>query len=411
MTQATKRDIALNVFGSMFYLFCNWVITVLVVTLSSDYEASGSLAVAMAVGNVFASIMLFRVRTVQVADIHDERSTGEYIAHRLLTCVIAFLSCVVYSMFTVSSIDYIPVLLYLMFKAVECFIDVLHGLDQKHGKFALICISQVVRGVLAVCGFVLGIAFLQSLPIAILFMGLTSLLVLVTFDIPQAMRFDKIMPCFALGPLREIFLASGGGFAATLLCTVLVSIVRQIYGLQYGNEALGVYAALATPAVLVQALASYLYVPLIGPIAIDWERGRVKSINKTLIRFALVVILLIIGCMGIFAVCGIPVLSFIFQKDIASNAYLVYPLLVCTGLTALVYFFIDIFMIIGKGVIAVILNAISLVCAMVAMEPSFSIFGANGISVAIIVAFGANVVLSYLSFARFCLHERSIEEV
>ena len=58
---ASATDVLWNSVGSLVYLGCTWLTTVLVVLLSDDYQASGSLAIAMAVGNVFSTIALFRV--------------------------------------------------------------------------------------------------------------------------------------------------------------------------------------------------------------------------------------------------------------------------------------------------------------------------------------------------------------
>lgn len=59
-----QKNMAWNSIGSLIYLECSWLTTVLVVTLSTDYVDSGALAVAMAVGNLVASIFMFKVRSV-----------------------------------------------------------------------------------------------------------------------------------------------------------------------------------------------------------------------------------------------------------------------------------------------------------------------------------------------------------
>lgn len=55
---STKRNTLWNAAGCIFYLGCQWLTTVLVVVLSTDYNNSGALAFAMSVGNMFASVSL-----------------------------------------------------------------------------------------------------------------------------------------------------------------------------------------------------------------------------------------------------------------------------------------------------------------------------------------------------------------
>ena len=54
-----QKNMAWNSVGSLVYLGCSWLTTVLVVTLSSNYSDSGALAVAMSVGNLTSAIVAF----------------------------------------------------------------------------------------------------------------------------------------------------------------------------------------------------------------------------------------------------------------------------------------------------------------------------------------------------------------
>ena len=71
---STKKNALWNAAGCIFYLGCQWLTTVLVVVLSTDYNNSGALAFAMSVGSMFASISLYKMRTYQVSDISCEHS-------------------------------------------------------------------------------------------------------------------------------------------------------------------------------------------------------------------------------------------------------------------------------------------------------------------------------------------------
>lgn len=97
-----KANMLWNSFGSLFYSGCQWLVTVMVVRLSTSYEAAGILAVAMAVSNVFAQIALYRMRSFQVSDIHEEISSGEYVAARFVTIGIGFIITCIYMVLTCS---------------------------------------------------------------------------------------------------------------------------------------------------------------------------------------------------------------------------------------------------------------------------------------------------------------------
>lgn len=77
---STKKNALWNAAGCIFYLGCQWLTTVLVVVLSTDYNNSGALAFAMSVGSMFASISLYKMRTYQVSDISCEHSAKTILA-------------------------------------------------------------------------------------------------------------------------------------------------------------------------------------------------------------------------------------------------------------------------------------------------------------------------------------------
>ena len=127
---SVEQSLVWNSVGSMAYLICNWLITVLVVTLGSDISMSGSLAVAMSVGNIFATIVLLRARPVQVSESYSDFTTGNFIAHRIVATILACVICFFYCLVSVAFNDWAVVAVYCLFKAGDSFVDVLHGVDQ-----------------------------------------------------------------------------------------------------------------------------------------------------------------------------------------------------------------------------------------------------------------------------------------
>lgn len=400
MTSKTNRNILLNTIASSFYLFCNWLITILVVSLSADYEASGSLAVAMAVGNIFTTIMLFRVRIIQVSDMENTCSTGDYIAHRITTFLLASIFCFIYSLFTVSVTDYIPVFAFLCFKSIESFIDVYHGLDQKFDRFEYIAISQIARGVLIVLSFCVGMLVFNNLSISFFLMAGSTGLFAVYYDIPKASKLDTIKIRLDITKIEFLFSHSVAGFFGTLCATIVVSLPRQLYGLQFGNEALGLYAALATPAVLVQALASYIYAPLIGPISHDWKAENYNRIRQICLRIVSVVSIAVLLMSLFFIFFGSGLFQFLFQKDVSSYIYLIYPLLISTGFAVMVSFISDL-LIIAKCYCGVIIsNGSGLLAALLLTTPLIHLYGANGVSFTIICSFFITIAIALAVYIR-----------
>ena len=79
-----------NTFGSVYYQGCLWLLTVLVVRFSFDFQNSGYLALAMSIGNIMFALGSYNMRTYQVADVHNRFSLSNYIGLRLFTDIVAF---------------------------------------------------------------------------------------------------------------------------------------------------------------------------------------------------------------------------------------------------------------------------------------------------------------------------------
>lgn len=343
-----QKNMAWNSIGSLIYLGCSWLTTVLVVTLSTDYSDSGALAVAMAVGNLVASISLFKVRPVQVSVSDDSFSTGDFVGLRIATSLFALLFVFIYSSVTVAPGNYGVVALYALFKVAESFVDVFHGVFQKHDRLDYAGKSQIIRGVLLLASFVIGLSVFRSLAISILLMALSSLMTILLYDRVIALSYGSISPRFIGSVLSSLIRKCFAGFVSSLLITMVVSIARQSYGVAFGNEELGHYAAVATPCVIIQALSSYIYAPLYGKIA-DADKSRNDASVGRLVAKVLSAIVLIAGfCLLASFLLGDFALEIIYGSSIVPYVNLIYGALVSTASAATISFLLDVLIILGK---------------------------------------------------------------
>ena len=91
------RNMMFNSVGSLFYLVCQWLLTVLVVPLGS-FEKAGYLTLAISLTNFFFTVAYFGLRNFQVSDSAGKYSPSLYISTRILTCMAAFGLCVAFTL-------------------------------------------------------------------------------------------------------------------------------------------------------------------------------------------------------------------------------------------------------------------------------------------------------------------------
>ncbi len=389
-----KKNMLWNSIGSLVYLGCNWLTTILVVLLYPTYEASGCLASAMAVGNVVATIVLFKVRAFQVSDIKKEFSSSDYIALRIICAIAGIVFSLIYSLITVSSSAFEAAIAYSVFKILDSFVDVFHGIDQCHNRLDIAGISQMARGMLVLICFA-GISVLTNdLTLAISAMALATLLIIVLFDVPFARKFDAIHLEFNTRTILKLIIACAPGFASSVLATLVVSLSRQLFGLEFGTDQLGIYAAIATPAVIVQAMASYIYAPLLGPIAIASLNHEHKKIKIIIGKFFAALAVLTVFASAFFLLLGEPLFALIFGPNITPYVNLIQPVLLSTSITAAELFVLDILIVFRKRRAAILTCFLAFAVALLSIIPLSHALGMNGISVTICIAYSFAIIAS-----------------
>lgn len=400
---STKSNTIWNAAGCFFYLGCQWLTTILVVLLSSNYENSGVLAFAMSTGNMFAAVGLYKIRTFQVSDVNSEYSPNDYAGFRILTIAVSAIATIIFlvlgtglNAFTIASI------VYLLFKADETFNDVFFGIEQKAFRMDYIGKSQFLRGIATIVGFSVPLAICDSLLASIL--GMAALCISITFfyDRRNATLFGFTKPSISKKNVIRLVRACFLPTVANLLATSIVSMARQQYGITNGEEMLGIYASIATPAVLVQAAATYLYSPLIGRLAQTLSNIGLHQFRKSLIKTimgmiaVITVICLLVSNVGIW---GLPIL---FGKEIEAYVWIFPFVLISTGCIALLYFTNDMLIIIRKGVPQLAINSIALISSLTLLGPLTNMCSMNGINLAIIIGSSLATILgiSYICFNR-----------
>lgn len=395
-SKSLKSNMLWNSVGSLYYSTCQWLITVLVARLSSGFDAAGILSIAMSVSNIFSQIGLYRIRSYQVSDIHEEYSSREYVGFRLETIAVGFLITIVYALISCSLEMLVPILLYLLFRAGDTFVDVLHGVDQQHFRMDYCGKSMLIRGTLFLVSFTIGLAFFNSLNVAISGMVLSTYLAII-YDITKTRGLSDIRPSITLEKSKRLLLTCLPAVIGMSLCSVVVTYARQYLGEACGSSALGIYATVCTPIVIIQACANYVYAPLLGIFAESYDTGRTSDFISLLMKtlFALVVIFAV--CAVGFVMVGDQLLGFIFGPTIAANGNLIYAGLLCSMLTALVAFLSDLLISLRDMNGCFIGNLIGCLVSFPATHILVSQFGMNGTSYSISISY---IVVSIILLFR-----------
>lgn len=336
------RNMLWNSAGSLFYFACQYLPTILVVRLAAGLTASGVFNYAMNTTNAFLTVAVYGMRTFQVSDLDAKYTDRAYLASRWLTSAAALAACAGYgALVGLDGETLAALVLFMLFRVGEALVDVYSGIDQRADRMDVIGKSFFARGALSCAAFAGVLASGGSVLLAIAGMAAASLAVALLFDRRWAARLSRPGGgCDAVFPLLA---ECAPLMVYSFLNTAVSTIPRQFLQLWQGTEATAVYGSITAPTVILQLGATYLFTPLIGLFATRWQAGRRRDYARLFL-----LVLAGIAAIGAAGFAGVALLgrwglALLYAsgengRQILENAPLLFPMVACTILTALVLF-------------------------------------------------------------------------
>lgn len=408
-SKSIRQNMAWYSAGSITYLACQWMLSVVVVRLSSGFDDAGVLALAMAIGNIFTPLAYYNTRTYQVSDVEEEYADSQYVAFRIITTFFAFCLCSIYAALSVGG-PLLPVLSFLVYKAVVVIVDILHGVDQRYARLDYAGASLIMQGISSLGAFSLVLVLTNSLMAAIWGMTATAVLILVLFDIRKARLLSDIRPRIKFVSARQLAITCFPAVASGVLCSAVVTVARQFLFVMEGEAALGAYASVATLAAIVQMGASYVYNPLLGLFAEYVHNKEKAKIVSLICKVCVAIVFITMAVSLLFALFGEFGLALLFGPDIVQYVYLLQPMLLCTALTAYIWFFMDLLIVMRSMLGILVANVVAFASVFPFSYWCISNYGANGVSFAGALSYAVGCAVLVFCTVRFLRKEMGENE-
>ena len=379
--KSLKSNIIWNSIGSFVYLFCQWLLTFLIVRLSDNLEDAGNLSLAISITNIFFNIACFNLRPYLVSDNTNEYSVEDYSTFRFYTIIFSFIACYIYILlFNYNTTQIICIMFYMIFKIGEAIVDLFHAFEQRKNRMDIGGISLLVRGILSTLLFIIGVKLFNNMNIAILLM----IIVTFSYDKINANKFEKIKINLKNKKSINLFMKFLPLAIGTFLSSLSASLPRQILEKTSGAEVLGIYATIATPAVIVQVAASYIYNPLLVTFSDFKKDNDYKGFTKVLIKSLFVVFCLSLVCyIGslFFSEIGLRIL---YGERISKYYELFSIIIIYTSLTGFMFFGHNILIILRKIKELLLIYFIGFITCLITSTYLIKTYNMNGVSYSLI---------------------------
>ncbi len=389
---SVSKNALYNSVGTIFYCFCQWITSALLVVHLSPEATSvsntGLLQLAISVTNIFYSISLYSIRTYQISDIKNKYSNGDYIGTRFVTAAIAVLLCVLYVLILgYSAKSVLCIVFYMLYKLSETFCDVLHGIDQKNYRMDYVGISYILRGVVMTVVFAAVLMITGDLLVSIVAMAASTLAVVALYDVRCTSKFGSVKPIFNKKVIPSLLITCLPAVISTASFTAITSIPRQMLEGMHGEEALGYYGTIATPLVVVQVMATSIFNPMLTELAEFYIDNKITDFVKRLFKNLMLLILIAAFVCLCVAFLGEFAVGLVFGQKFVPYTYLMYGIIGCTTLYVVSWLCTNVLIIMRKLKVCMAASLISLAVSSLLARPFINLFYMNGVSYSIIIAY------------------------
>jgi len=351
-------------------------------------EAMGVFSLAIAIGGALFGISLYGVRNFQVSDVENKYADNIYIIARILTSAVTLIVCAIFVVLNAYSFFVSTcILVFMLFKISEAFSDVYQGILQKAMRMDYVGKSLIIRGVITLALFVAVLLLTNNLLFCIVILCASSCVIIALYDMRHAKRLSQSIKAVTWKPQTKGLLIECLPIAVFLVIfNMLVQIPRYFIELQMGLEALGYFATIAMPVLIVQASINFVFAPLTTPFAEHLNAQRWKEFYSLLRKTALFILVISVASIILAVLFGEWLLILLFGEMIIPYSYLLLPLVICTILVAISWSIATILVVLRRQRVVMFLVVISLAIVLFGSYPLIGLFALNGANIVLIIA-------------------------
>ncbi len=333
--QPQKRAYIWNLVSSIVYSLQSAVL-LMVVTRVDGLKTAGIFSAIYAITHTMASLGSYSMRTFQVSDQREEFSFPTYFSSRVVTGSLMVIASLAYGFYQGVSIPDMPaVLLFSLYRAVECVEDVYHGEVEKHQRLDVASLIVAVRVIAATAVFSAVFALTRSLNLASFALVLTALLLAWVLNRTALKDFPEIHAGWDHRHVLRLLVVTFPIFIGAILYNYLVNMPKLTIFRVLNEETQALFNILFMPIFVINVLSQFIYRPLVAQMGEWWSRGERREMGKAVLLQSLLTAALA-GAVALGAyLLGCPVLGFVYSVDLRGNELFLAVLMLFGGIAAL----------------------------------------------------------------------------
>ena len=303
-----------NMLGSLVYAVTGMLLGVAVTKLAGAYAGGIFFFGFSTLGQQLYIVSYFGMRPIQVTDISNEYTFGDYLRLRAITSFLAALAGFVYIFLTTGDLYVFEVYMILsLYKILDGFCDIFESEMQRQDRLDMTGKATLFRTLLCVGVFLVALTTTKDLKLSSLALLPSILLAAIIFDILPLLR---LKPDKTIKKASYISLINKSKwlFLGAFIDLYIFAAAKYAVNYRLGEELNGYFSIIFIPTSIINLMAGFIIRPILTKLSLLYKTGNQKKFISTISKIAAFIFAATVLGMGMAYLLGIPVLKLVLGE-------------------------------------------------------------------------------------------------
>lgn len=333
-----KKQFIWNMLGSGIYSLATVIFVMLAKRLVGE-EAGAKFYMAFTTGQMLLTIGYFEIRPFQVTDVKQQYRAKEYFGFRVISSA-AMLACavVVGIVYVVNgkadAAGFMLIITMCILKMFDGVADVFEGEFQRNDRIDISGMSMAFRTIAIMVVFSIIAWVTRNIYAASAVAAVTGLAGAAVVAVVWSRGFEPLSVSFDREKMKSLFRSTILLFIGSAMCMWLWNGTKYVVEWTLTDRDTLAYGIVFMPTMVINLGSSFVFKPMLTTLARHYEQGEYKAFAKLVAVLVATAVGITVVTLGAGAWLGIPVLSWLYDIELAPYKSVMLVLIAAGGFNA-----------------------------------------------------------------------------
>lgn len=333
-----KKQFIWNMLGSGIYSLATVIFVMLAKRLVGE-EAGAKFYMAFTTGQMLLTIGYFEIRPFHVTDVKQQYKAKEYFGFRVISSA-AMLACavVVGIVYVVNgkadAAGFMLIITMCILKMFDGIADVFEGEFQRNDRIDISGMSMAFRTMAIMAAFSIIAWVTRNIYAASAAAAVTGLAGTAVVAVVWSRWFEPLSVSFDREKMKSLFRSTILLFIGSAMCMWLWNGTKYVVEWTLTDRDTLAYGIVFMPTMVINLGSSFVFKPMLTTLARHYEQGEYKAFAKLVAVLVATAVGITVVTLGAGAWLGIPVLSWLYDIELAPYKSVMLVLIAAGGFNA-----------------------------------------------------------------------------